>query len=158
MKMAKATDADIDAAGDAMSVFLDISGGYYPARNDDVDDDPPTFFDPNEFDHLRKFYELMKDTLDKSPGWPGRVIGGMCYVILYDNNKIIDQAAQTLELHPQFKQTKDQRDILLEALNGILDYFRSGNCISVDQATIHARSPEIVAAFAAFEKATKDEA
>ena len=35
MKMAKASEKDIDAAGDAMSVLNDISSGYYPARDGD---------------------------------------------------------------------------------------------------------------------------
>ena len=99
MKMAKATQTDIDAAGDAMSVLNDISSGYYPARNDE--EDAPTFFDPDEFDHLRKFYDLMMATLEKSHGWPGRVIGGMCFVILYDENQIVDPDADTLEHHPR---------------------------------------------------------
>lgn len=99
MKMAKASEKDIDAAGDAMSVLNDISSGYYPAR--DGDEDAPTFFDPDEPEHLRKFYDLMHATLDAAPGWPGRVIGGMCYVILYDKNEIVDPASDVLELHPK---------------------------------------------------------
>lgn len=104
MKMAKATEKDIDAAGDAMSVLNDISSGYYPAR-DGEDDDGVTFFDPDEFTQLRRFYDLMKRTLDASPGWPGRVIGGMCFVILFDKNEIVDPSADTLELHPRFLPT-----------------------------------------------------
>lgn len=99
MKMAKATERDIDAAGDAMSVLNDISSGYYPARGEE---DAPTFFDEDDPEHLRHFYNLMKATLDASPGWQGRVIGGMCYVILYDANQIVDPDADTLEIHPRF--------------------------------------------------------
>jgi len=114
MKMAKATDLDIAAAGDAMSVLNDISSGYYPSRDDS--DYAPTFFDADNRNHLRKFYDLMKATLNAAPGWPGRVIGGMCYVILYDKNEIVDPEARTLELHPRFKKVEQQRDELLEAL------------------------------------------
>jgi hypothetical protein len=98
MKMAKASEKDIDAAGNAMSVLQDISGGYYPQRDGDECDD--NRFDPEDPAHLRKFYDLMSATLDASPGWPGRVIGGMCYVILYKKNQIVDPDADTLELHP----------------------------------------------------------
>ncbi len=35
MKMAKASEKDIDAAGNAMSVLNDISSGYYPKRDGD---------------------------------------------------------------------------------------------------------------------------
>lgn len=114
MKMAKASEKDIDAAGDAMSVLNDISSGYYPKREGDECED--TFFDPDEPEHLRKFYDLMSATLDVSPGWPGRVIGGMCYVVLYDKNRIVDPDADVLELHPRFKQAEAQRDELLDTL------------------------------------------
>lgn len=115
MKMAKASEKDIDAAGDAMSVLNDIASGYYPKRDDDECKD--TFFDPDEPEHLRKFYDLMSATMDASPGWPGRVIGGMCYVILYDKNRIVDPDADVLELHPRFAQIEAQRDEIQTMLN-----------------------------------------
>jgi hypothetical protein len=120
MKMAKATELDIAAAGDAMSVLNDISSGYYPSRDDN--DYAPTFFDADNRNHLRKFYDLMKATLNAAPGWPGRVIGGMCYVILYDKNEIVDPEANVLELHPKFKKVEQQRDELLEALHVALPF------------------------------------
>ena len=43
---------------------------------------------------------------------------------------------------------------LLDALQGILGYFDSGNSVSVSQATIKARSDEVKAAIAAIDKAT----
>ena len=43
---------------------------------------------------------------------------------------------------------------LLEALEGIIGYFDSGNSVSVSQATIKASSDEIKAARAAIAKAT----
>ena len=119
MKMAKANEKDIDAAGDAMSVLNDISSGYYPKR--DGDDCEDTFFDADDRNHLRRFYDLMANTLDKAPGWPGRVIGGMCYVILFDKNKIVDPDADVLELHPRFSQVQEERDELLEVLKRIAD-------------------------------------
>jgi len=119
VKMAKASEKDIDAAGDAMSVLNDISSGYYPAR--DGDEAPPLHFDPDDTEHLRRFYQLMNATLDAAPGWPGRVIGGMCYVILFDKNEIVDPAADTLEIHPRFDALQTQRDELLAALVEIAD-------------------------------------
>lgn len=101
MRMAKATEKDIDAAGDAMSVLDAISRDHYPAR--DGQEDAPTFFDPDDFEHLRHFYDQMMATINASPGWPGRVIGGMCYVILYAENEIVDPDAKTLELHPKLR-------------------------------------------------------
>lgn len=119
MKMAKASERDIDAAGNAMSVLNDISSGYYPAR--EGDEDAPTFFDPDDDAHLRRFYDLIKATLDQAPGWQGRVIGGMCYVILYDKNQIVDPDADTLALHPRFATVAEQRDELLALLVELVD-------------------------------------
>lgn len=106
MKMAKASERDINAAGDAMSILNDISSGYYPARNNE--EDAATFFDEDDAEHLRHFYDLMMATLNASPGWPGRVIGGMCYVILYEANEIVDPDSDTLEIHPRFTATGAQ--------------------------------------------------
>lgn len=98
MKMAKATEKDIDAAGNALGVLQTIASGYYPGTEDDA----PLHFDQEDPAHLSLFYRLMVETLDASPGWPGRVIGGMCYVILYPANQIVDQDSDCLELHPRF--------------------------------------------------------
>ncbi len=113
MKMAKASEKDIEAAGNAMSVLNDISSGYFPAREDDVD--APTFFDPEDRDHLVRFYDRIKATLDASPGWPNRIIGGMCFVVLYDKNEIVDPDDDCLALHPRFAAVQAQRDALLAA-------------------------------------------
>lgn len=101
MKMVKPTTKDIDAAGDAMSVLSDISSGYYPSRLGE--DNAPTFFDEEDPEHLRRFYDLINGTLDRSPGWPGRVIGGMCYVICWDINAILDPIDDCLGLHPDLR-------------------------------------------------------
>lgn len=135
MKMSKADERDIEAAGSAMSVLNDISSGYYPKRNGDECDD--TFFDEEDPAHLRKFYDLMKSTVDEAPGWPGRVIGGMCYVILYEKNEIVDPAADVLELHPRFSATQQQRDELLAALQNLIawhDAEHNDNREAIDNA------------------------
>lgn len=123
MKMAKATRSDIEAAGDAMSVLNDISNGYYPSLRQDDETKDRSYFDPDSYDDLRKFYDLMQSTLNESPGWPGRVIGGMCFVILYGKNQIVDPDTNTLELHPRFAAVEAQRDELLEALKEVAETF-----------------------------------
>lgn len=117
MKTAKASERDIDAAGNAMSVLQIISGGYFPVS--EGEEYAPTFFDPDDREHLRRFYNMMNETLDASPGWPGRVIGGMCYVIMYDKNQIVDPDADVIELHPRFAETEKQRNELLAALEDV---------------------------------------
>lgn len=99
MKMAKPSERDIDAAGDLMSILNDIDRGYYPERG--AKEDAPTWFDEDDPEHLRAFYDAVKATLDKGPGYPGRVIGGMCYVIMWDKNEIVDPNSDTIDLHPK---------------------------------------------------------
>jgi hypothetical protein len=99
MKMAKPSERDIDAAGDLMCILNDIDKGYYPERA--TTENAPTFFDEEDPEHLRAFYDAVKATLDKGPGYPGRVIGGMCYVIMWDKNEIVDPSSDTIDLHPK---------------------------------------------------------
>jgi hypothetical protein len=99
MRMAKPSERDIDAAGELMSLLHQLDRGDYP--NLDEEADVPDWFDEDNPDHLRAFYDAVKSTVDKAPGYPGRVIGGMCYVIMYDKNEIIDPASDVIELHPK---------------------------------------------------------
>lgn len=124
MKMGKPSEKDIDAAGQAMGVLNTISGGYYPSCSGDGDEDAPTFFDPDDPKHLRLFYDLMKQALDDVPGWPTRVIGGMCYVVLFDENQIVDPDADCLELHPRFAAVEAERDALRQQRGDLLSALR----------------------------------
>jgi hypothetical protein len=109
MKMAKATERDIDAAGKALALLNTVSSGYYPAR--EGEEDAPLMFDEDDPEHLRRLWDELKATLDAAPGWQGRVIGGMCYVILYTKNQIVDPDADTLELHPQWVKRDSTSDV-----------------------------------------------
>lgn len=52
-----------------------------------------------------------------------------------------------------YNAAKQERDMLLHALENILSYFSSGNACTVPQATIKANSKEITAAIRAVEAA-----
>lgn len=137
MKMAKATEKDIDSAGQAMSVLNSVCSGYYPDQDGEEEGTSPTFFDPDDFLHLRLFYDLMKSTLDGSPGWPVRVIGGMCFVILYEKNQIVDPDAETLEVHPRIAAC-------LSACDGIdTDDLKSGS-VSIVQKLHDAAAKQVL--------------
>jgi hypothetical protein len=118
MKMAKPSERDIDAAGNLLSLLLQIDRGDYP--NLDESDDVPDWFDEDNFDHLRAFYDAVKATLEKGPGFPGRVIGGMCYVIMYDKNEIIDPASDTIDLHPKLVEALRFQDAATAAARDVL--------------------------------------
>ena len=100
MKMAKASEKDKDAAGDLMALLGAIDRGHYPFEVLDGED-TPDFFDEDDREHLRAFYDAVMETMNRAPGWPGRVIGGMCYVILFDKNEIVDPDLDHIELHPR---------------------------------------------------------
>jgi hypothetical protein len=108
MKMAKPSERDIDAAGDLISLLLQLDRGDYPTVDEDAD--VPDWFDEDDPKHLRAFYDAMKATLDKAPGYPGRVIGGMCYVIMYDKNEIIDPNSDVIDLHPKLAAAQLQAE------------------------------------------------
>lgn len=114
MKMAKASEKDIEAAGDLMSILSDLDCNYYPAKIADGEDDP-MFFDEEDPKHLRAFYDAVKGTLDRAPGWPGRVIGGMCFVILYEKNEIVDPNSDVIELHPRLVRALQAEEAAKEA-------------------------------------------
>lgn len=120
MKMAKPSERDIDAAGNAMSLLNAIDRGDYPAREDE--EDAPNCFDEDDPDHLRRFYDAMMGTLKAGPGWPGRVIGGMCYVIMFKENEILDPESDVLDLHPKFVKQEEQ----LAAARALLEEVNAG--------------------------------
>ncbi|WP_322737134.1 hypothetical protein [Delftia tsuruhatensis] len=99
MKMAKPSERDIDAAGELLSLMNDLSSGYCPWDGDD----DATYFDPDDRQHLRRLYDVLDGLLDRAPGFTNRVIGGMCYVICWDQNEILDPAEDFIALHPDLR-------------------------------------------------------
>lgn len=99
MKMAKATDRDIETAFELMRILNAVDDGYYPGGDDDEDaEDDPTFFDDDDKAHLTMFYERVRACMIKSPGFMGRVVGGM-HTIMHNN--ILDPNDDCLALHPR---------------------------------------------------------
>ncbi|WP_368640429.1 hypothetical protein ABRZ04_04240 [Castellaniella ginsengisoli] len=103
MKMAKAGNNDINAAGDLLVILNTLADGYFPVLGE-PDDDTPAHFDPDDRQHLRHLYDLLAGILDRAPGFQLRIIAGMAYVVMYSKNEIIDPDADTLELHPKHVQ------------------------------------------------------
>ncbi len=110
--MAKPDKKDIDAGGDLMVIMQTIDRSYTftvegPQSLDELEDDfdpnEPKLeddFDPNEPEHLAALYNSLGELLERAPGFPGRVLGGMCYVICYEKNQFLDPAKDYLALHP----------------------------------------------------------
>lgn len=103
MKMAKPSARDIDAGYALMGILHTIDrrwGGPWavdgPADLDALDGE----FDADEPEHLQALYNNLALLLRRAPGFPGRVLGGMCAVICYERNLFLDPTLDYLELHP----------------------------------------------------------
>ena len=108
MKMAKATEKDIEAAGELLGILDTIDARFGGPWATDGPESLEQALDGDEFDadnreHLQGLYNSLAKLLRQSPNFHGRVIGGMCYVILYDKNQIVDPGADCLEIHPRFE-------------------------------------------------------
>ena len=117
MKMAKASQKDIDAAGELMQILETIDrrfGGPWPTDGPEsleaaiTDGD----FDEDKPEHLQGLYNSLAALLRRAPNFHGRVIGGMCHVILYDKNEIVDPEVDTLELHPKLQKALEDAERL----------------------------------------------
>lgn len=113
MKMAKASEKDIDAAAELHQILELIDerfggphsiNGVSDSLSDELGDDD---FDSDDERHLQALYNNLAKLLRTQPNFHGRVIGGMCYVIMYDKNEIIDPDSDCLDLHPRFSEAFD---------------------------------------------------
>jgi hypothetical protein len=110
MKMAKASEKDIDAAGKLCQILNALDEGNRFRR---IPHDQPADitelkdFNPDRFDHLKILYLQLMNLMHAQPSFHNRVIGGMCYVIMYDANEIIDPNSDHLDLHPRFSEAFD---------------------------------------------------
>lgn len=111
LKMAKASEADMELADGVASILDSLGRGYYPAVEDKETEDAaragdlPTFFDPDNKAHLRHLYDMLMK-LD-AKGSMFRVSFG--YRVLMDN-RVVDPAQSTLQFHPTLTAAAFARD------------------------------------------------
>jgi len=113
MKMAKASKQDIDAAVELVSVLGDIDKGYYPSTPDAEDPDEPTFFDADDSEHLRAFYNRVKGCLDAAPGGMFRVVWGFSMIM---SNDMVDPDLDYLAFHPRITAALARPPVELSSL------------------------------------------
>lgn len=120
MKMAKPNEDDVRAAEMLFRLLADIAHGYYPHDDDADADKEPRYLDEDNWDHLRRVYDLLKQTLDIAPNWPGKVIGGMLWVIMNPDNQLLDGTKNVIELHPDLLKglaiVQEQRATMLDRM------------------------------------------
>ncbi|KRC36275.1 hypothetical protein [Acidovorax sp. Root219] len=110
MKMAKPTERDIDTAGELLQV-LDVIDKHHRWGGPQLADGPKDLFkalgddefDEDDPEHLQALYNHLAKLLRRSSNFHGRVIGGMCYVVCWDHNRILDPAQDVLDLHPDLR-------------------------------------------------------
>lgn len=112
MKMAKPSARDIEAAEELMQVLQLIDARFGgPWANPDAGEnlsellkDGEEEFDCDNITHLQTLYNNLARLLRTAPNFHGRVISGMCHVIMYGKNEILDPESDCIDLHPRFAQ------------------------------------------------------
>jgi hypothetical protein len=95
MKMAKASQADMEMALTLCSALEAVERRFFPEGT--AGDDDPEAFDLHDDAHCGRVLRHLDRVLNG--GSIGRVIWGM-YVLLDPSNKLVHPAASTLEPHP----------------------------------------------------------
>ncbi len=101
MKMAKASEADIDMALDLISVLDDIERGFFPYLFSDQEDEKTEWLDANDREQYDRLIDGLRNLLKR--GSIGRVIMGMA-VVCDPKNECIDPEAYCIEHHPKRQQ------------------------------------------------------
>ncbi len=118
MTWAKATPNDMEAACRLNQILDSMSRGEYPATSIEMEEDSvPRYFDEDQMPHLRALYDRIHDTLESAPGYQGRILGAMCFAILFPGNELLDPDSDIIEKHPKIVQGLADTDRLLWVLS-----------------------------------------
>lgn len=132
MKMAKASEADIDMAMTIANILDDIDRGYFPSKlAADEDSEETEWIDTNDREQYERLIDGLRDVLSK--GSIFRVVWGMA-VVCDPGNECIDPDADCIEHHPKRKQLEKQRDELLAAIEKTL--IENGHLADGDNCTL----------------------
>ena len=107
MKIAKATQEEVDALMNLMRVLNTADDGI-PCKPDGTWDDGEDmeWFDVEDAEHLRKFYDRVMGCFENHPGGLLRTIGGYHLAM---SNDVFDPDADTYEWHPTLKKAVEAR-------------------------------------------------
>lgn len=103
MKMAKASQADIEMALDLSGFLESLDRGYMPNQLQDGDDDT-IWFDFEDGELCRRAIMWISDTLAR--GSLSRVTLGMA-VLCDPKNELLDPDSDVLDLHPKLKALEE---------------------------------------------------
>lgn len=97
MRLAKASQEDIDNAMKFLSYLEAINAGIFPLNKEDSEDDENEDFDLDDKEHLFRFYETCMDFLNNRPSGLMRVVWG--FAVAADNN-MFDPNKDYLDFNP----------------------------------------------------------
>ncbi len=98
MKLAKASPEDVEAMMQLMRVLNAADDENFPCRPDGTwDENDGDWFDVDDEQHLRKFYDRVMGCIRDHPGAVSRVIGGFHLAM---HNGVFDPDADTYEWAP----------------------------------------------------------
>lgn len=110
LKMAKASEADMDAAMLINGMMSDVfEDDQYPRGLDgEFDEEGPVWFDEDDPQHLRELYDRLREVYRRRPGGMNRVIFGMC-TIMNPENRLVDPDKDYLAPHPALRWVESEQ-------------------------------------------------
>lgn len=115
MKMARASQADVDAAIDVTRILSELEKGYMPSSDEDEGDETE-FFDRDDPEQCQKALCMLLDAADK--GSILRVTWGMV-VVLDPDNELLDPEADAIEMHPKIVAALESRAPRTEVVGAV---------------------------------------
>lgn len=104
MKMAKASQADLEMAMDLANVLEDIDRGYFPAKFSDPENEGIEWLRTDDTEQYARLVDGLQTLLDM--GSISRVVWGMA-VVCDPANECIDPDASTIDHHPKRQQMEE---------------------------------------------------
>lgn len=102
MQMARASEADIEAATVIEGILSDVDRGLFPRLpTGGYQENDPTLFDPENPQHLGEFFKRIIGCTRLSRGGVGRVVWG--YQTMISNN-LVDPEKDYLAIHPRIER------------------------------------------------------
>ena len=109
MKMAKASNADIEMALEVSQFIEELVDGYCPKQAMDPDDtDDIEWLDFDDREQLVRVIEALTKIAKK--GSIFRVTFGMA-VICDERNELLDPDSDVLEIHPKYRSKSEQSEV-----------------------------------------------
>jgi len=140
MKMALATDQDMEVAYELCGLLDNLSRGYYPAN--EGDEDTPTFFDEDDMVHLQALHKRL-ETIAESSGSIHRVVGGFS-CMRNPTNELIDPTQDVVEFHPSIVAGREAVERLAQLRASIAGYYEKERDESGQHDAIHSTEIELV--------------